>query len=63
MPLRCLCPRAQPLTPAHDVHRSLHHHSCLPLFALQMKMIITILGTFSAVAFTISRFMQMSGGG
>ncbi|GFR47733.1 hypothetical protein Agub_g9497 [Astrephomene gubernaculifera] len=28
-----------------------------------IKSVITILGTFSAIAFTISRFIQMSGGG
>ncbi len=35
--------------------------TCVPLHP-QIKSVITILGTFSAIAFTISRFAQMSGG-
>jgi hypothetical protein len=29
---------------------------------MQIKSVITILGTFSAIAFTISRFMEMGSG-
>lgn len=43
----------------HYPYGSLPH----PHPPMQIKSVITILGTFSAIAFTISRFLQMGSGG